>query len=68
MSVYHILNTLGTKMHPYITFLCTKLQGNQIIRFHFMVTSIPSKTKRRKKTKKLSLFLKLHILEAPGAI
>jgi len=54
-------------MRPYTTFLCTKFQGNQITRFHFMVTFIPRR-KEGKKTKKLSQFLKLHISEIPGAI
>jgi len=48
-------------MCHYTTFLCTKFQGNRIIRSHFMVTLTPF-TKRKKK-KKLSQFLEVHILE-----
>jgi len=75
VNVYRILTKLGTKMRPYTTFMCTKFQGNRIIRFHFMITFIPrqkeegKKTKKtRKKMKKLSQFLKAYISETPGAI
>jgi len=69
-SVDHILTKLGTRMRPYTTFLCTKFQGNQITRFHFMVTFIPRRKKKQKqeKKKKLSQFLKVHISEMLGAI
>jgi len=51
-SVYHILTKLGTKMHPYTTFLCTKFQVNQITCFHFMVTLTPLWKKHVYKKKK----------------
>jgi len=59
-------------MCPYTTFIRTKFEGNQIIRYRFMVTFIPrrkeEKKKKKKKTKKLSQFLKAYILQTPGAI
>jgi len=56
-------------MRPYTTFICTKFQGNQIIRFRFMVTFIQRrKEEKKQKTKKLSQFLKAYILEASGTI
>jgi len=51
VSVYRIQAKLGTKMCPYTTFMCTKFQGNQIIRFRFMVTFIPRR-KEEKNTRK----------------
>ena len=70
-SVYHILTKLGTKMRSYTTFLCTKFQGNQIARFHFMVALTPLRKEeknKRKITKKLSQFLEVHTSETPVAI
>ena len=63
-SVYRILMCL------YTTFLCTKFQGNWITCFHFMVTFTPrqKEEEKKKKTKKLSQFLKVHILLMPGTI
>jgi len=51
VNVYRILTKLGTKMPPYTTFMCTKFQGNQIIRFHFMVTFIPRQKGEKNKKK-----------------
>jgi len=51
MSVYCIQTKLDTKMCPYTTFMCTKFQGNQIIRFCFMVTFIPRRKKKKNKKK-----------------
>jgi len=70
VSVYRILTKLGTKMHPYTTFMCTEFRGNQIIFFRFVVTFIPRRKEeeKKKKTKKLSQFLKAYISETPCVI
>jgi len=65
-SVYRILTKLGTKMHPYTTFLYTKFQGldNPFPRygnFHNLM-------KRRGKKEKLSQFVEVYISETPGPI
>ena len=54
-------------MRHYTTFSYTKFLGNQIARFHFMVTFTPLQ-KEEKRKKKLSQFFKVHISEMPGAI
>jgi len=66
-SVYCILMKFGTKMCPYITFLCTKFQSIRITFFHFMVTLTPLR-KEEKQPKKLSQYLEVDILEIPGTI
>ena len=40
-------------MRPYTTFMCTKFQGNQAIRFRFMVTFIPRRKQEKKRKKPL---------------
>ena len=47
-SVYCIPTKLGTKMHPYTTYLCTKFQGTQIMCFQFMATLTPWQKKEKK--------------------
>ena len=48
-NFYCILSKRGTKMHHYITYLCTEFQGNRIICFHFMATFTPLQKEKEKK-------------------
>jgi len=61
VNVYRILTKLGTKMCPYTTFMCTKFQSNQIIRFHFMVTFIPRRKEEKKNQETKPVFESLYL-------
>jgi len=64
VSVDRILTKLGTKMCPSTTFMCTKFQGNQIIRFHFMVTFIPRRKEEKKNEETKPVFESLYLRNA----
>jgi len=70
MTIYGIATKFNTMMHTHTILLCTKFQDNWIVCLNFMTTFVvwQKEEKREKKTKKLSQFSKVHILETLGVI
>ena len=52
-------------MRPYTAYLCTKLQGTQIM--HFPLMDLDEKKKKEKNEETTPIF-KVYILETPGTI